>query len=191
MTPPEAPSDRALTIPNVLSSLRIAAIPVFTILIVRHETTFAGLVLFGVVASTDWLDGAIARATGQISELGGVLDPVADRLSIAAALVALVVRGAFPLWAAVLVLARDGAILVAGVALLARGVRIEVRYIGKVATFGLMGALGAIAWGQLGYALAPSFLALGWITFVPAIVESYVAAVLYAGDARSALRARA
>ena len=55
---------------------------------------------FGVVVATDWVDGTIARRTGQVSELGKVLDPVADRLAIAAGLIALVVRGAFPLWAA-------------------------------------------------------------------------------------------
>ena len=183
-------TDRILTLPNVISFARIALIPVFVWLIVERRTTFTGLVVFGVVVATDWVDGAIARATGQVSEVGKVLDPVADRLAIGAGLIALVVRDAFPLWAALLILARDALILIAGVVLLsARRVRIEVRYIGKMATFLLMAAIGCIAWGTLGYAFAPAFLALGWSFYGVGIVESYVAAALYAGDLRAAIAA--
>ncbi|HEX6230458.1 MAG TPA: CDP-alcohol phosphatidyltransferase family protein [Actinomycetota bacterium] len=182
-------SDRILTIPNLLSFLRIALIPVFVWLIVDRDTTFAGLMLFGVVVATDWVDGLIARATGQVSELGKLLDPAADRLAIGAGLVALVIRDAFPLWAALLILVRDVLILAAGLAvLIARRVRIEVRYIGKVATFGLAVAIGCIAWGMLGYPFGAAFLACGWTFFGVGIVEYYVATVLYAGDL---LRARA
>lgn len=185
-------SSRILTIPNVLSGLRIAAIPLFVWLIVDRDTTFAGLIVLGVVLATDWVDGAIARATGQVSELGKLLDPVSDRLAIAAGLIALVVREAFPLWAALLILVRDGLILAAGLALLSvRGTRIEVRYLGKVATFGLMVAIGCIAWGTLDYAFAPAFLACGWVFFSVGIVEYYVATALYVGDLRRALRAKA
>ena len=180
-------SERILTVPNLLSFVRIATIPIFYALIVDPDTTFVGLMLFAVIAATDWVDGAVARATGQVSELGTVLDPIADRLAIAAGLVALVVRGAFPLWAATVILVRDVAILLAGIVLMRRGVRIEVRYLGKVATFTLMLAIGSIAWGTLGYALEHAALAIGWTAFAIGVVESYVAAALYARDARTAL----
>ena len=190
-TRPSPRTDRILTIPNALSALRIAMIPVFTWLIVDEETTRAGLVVFGVVLATDWLDGAIARATGQVSELGKLLDPVSDRLAIGAGLIALVVRGAFPLWAALPILVRDFAILLAGIVLLsARRVSIEVRYLGKVATFGLMFAVGCIAWGTLGYAFAPAFLACGWVFYAVGIIEYYVATLLYVGDLRAVLSGR-
>jgi len=180
-------TDRVLTIPNLISFLRIGLIPVFVVLIVNPDTTFAGLMLFAAVLATDWVDGAIARATGQVSRLGKVLDPVADRLAIAAGLIALVVRGAFPLWAALLILVRDLVILSAGIVLLAsRGARIDVRYLGKVATFTLMVAIGAIAWGNLGYVFAPAALAFGWVFYVVGIVEYYVTTVLYVGDLRRA-----
>jgi len=183
-------TDRILTIPNAISFARIALIPVFVWLIVERRTTFTGLVVFGVVVATDWVDGAIARATGQVSEIGKVLDPVADRLAIGAGLIALVVREAFPLWAALLILARDALILIAGLVLLsARRVRIEVRYIGKMATFLLMAAIGCIAWGNLGYPFAPAFLSIGWAFYAVGIVEYYVAAALYAGDLRAAIAA--
>jgi cardiolipin synthase len=183
--------DRVLTIPNLLSFLRIALIPLFVWLIVDRDTTFGGLVLFGAVVATDWVDGAIARATGQVSELGKVLDPVADRLAIAAGLIALVVRGAFPLWAALLILVRDVLVLAAGVVLLSRGLRVEVRYVGKVATFALMCAIGCIAWGTLDYAFAAAFLACGWVFFAVGILEYYVATVQYVGDLRASPRPEA
>jgi cardiolipin synthase len=169
----------------VLSFARILLIPVFVALIVHRPTTFSGLVVFGAVVATDWVDGAIARRTRQVSELGKLLDPIADRLAIAAGLVALVVRGAFPLWAASLILVRDAAILLAGIVLLViHRPRIEVRFVGKAATFGLMVAVPLVAWGTLGYWLPHAALAVGWVSFAIAIVEYYVAAALYLGDAR-------
>jgi cardiolipin synthase len=187
-------SDRAssaiFTIPNLLSFLRILLIPVFVVLIVHPATTTAGLLLFSLVAATDWVDGLVARRTGQVTELGKVLDPVADRLAIAAGLIALVVRGAFPVWAAVLILARDVAILVVGAVLLAgRHVRIDVRFIGKIATFTLMFAVPCVSWGALDLPLASAALVVGWTAFAVGIVEYYVAAGSYLGDIRRAITA--
>jgi cardiolipin synthase len=184
---PATSSRRILTVPNLISFIRIATIPVFVTLILDEDTTKAGLIVFGVVSATDWVDGVVARATGQVSEFGKVLDPVADRLAIASGLIALVVRDAFPLWAALLILVRDVAILAAGfVLLVARDARIEVRYLGKVATFGLMMSIGFISWGTLGFAFAPAALACGWAVYAVAIVEYYVTATSYVGDLRAA-----
>jgi cardiolipin synthase len=184
-----AETDRILTTPNVISFLRIALIPVFVALILDRDTTRAGLVLFVIVVATDWVDGALARATGQVSDLGKVLDPVADRLAIAAGLIALVIVDAFPLWPALLILIRDVAVLIAGLVLLSkRRTRIDVRYIGKVATFALMTSIALISWGNLGYLLAPATLVIGWAFYAAGIVEYYVATVLYVGDFRRAWR---
>ncbi len=185
-------SDRAssaiLTIPNLLSFLRILLIPVFVVLIVHPSTTTAGLILFSLVAATDWVDGWVARRTGTVTELGKVLDPVADRLAMAAGLIAVVVRGAFPLWAALLILVRDVAILIVGAVVLAgRHVRIDVRFIGKIATFTLMFAVPFISWGTLGLPLAAAALAAGWVGFAVGIVEYYLAAGAYVGDLRRAI----
>jgi cardiolipin synthase len=185
---PAGSGSRVLTVPNAISALRIALIPVFVWLIVDEDTTTAGLIMFGFVVATDWVDGTIARRTGQVTELGKVLDPVADRLAIAAGLIALAVRGVFPVWAAVLILVRDVAVLLVGVFLLARRhVRIEVRWIGKVATFSLMVAVPAVAWGALDLPLAAAATAVGWVSFTVGIVEYYVAAAVYARDARRTL----
>jgi cardiolipin synthase len=179
-----------LTIPNVISFARIVSIPFFWALIVDRESTGAGIVAFSVVVATDWVDGFIARRTGQVSELGKVLDPVADRLVIAAGVVALVARGAFPLWAAVAIVARDAAVLIAGAVLLAgRRIRIDVRWIGKLATFSLMCSIAWISWGALGYPLGEAATVGGWVSFGVGIVESYLAAVVYLRDIRAALAA--
>jgi cardiolipin synthase len=181
---------RVLTVPNAISALRIALIPLFVGLILDPDTATAGLVLFAVVVATDWVDGALARATGQVSELGKVLDPVADRLAIAAGIIALAVADLFPVWAAALIIGRDVVVLVAGAYVLSRyHVRLDVRWIGKVATFSLMVAVPSIAWASLGLPLAPAARVIGWSAFGVGIVEYYVAAWAYARDARRAVRA--
>jgi cardiolipin synthase (CMP-forming) len=181
-------SSAILTLPNALSSIRIVTIPVFVVLIVGRRHDMAGLLVFAAVVSTDWIDGYIARRTGTVTELGKILDPTADRLVIAAGLIALIVRGAFPLWAAALIFVRDGAVLIAGAVLLAgRRIRIDVRPIGKVATFSLMTAIPAISWAHLNLPLATAASVIGWLAFVTGIVEYYAAAFLYAKDIRRAL----
>jgi cardiolipin synthase (CMP-forming) len=181
------PSSRVATVPNLISAIRIALIPVFVTLIVDPDTTTAGLIMFGIVVATDWVDGLIARRTGQVSELGKILDPVADRLAIAAGLIALAIRGVFPWWAAGLILARDVTVLVVGLVVLVRTrIRIEVRWIGKIATFTLMTAIPFVSWGALGLPLAEAATVIGWTAFVVGIVEYYVAAVEYLSDLRRA-----
>ena len=188
---PKQPAGRGvLTIPNAISALRIALIPVFVWLILHPDTATAGLVLFGFVVATDWVDGTIARRTGQVTELGKVLDPVADRLSIAAGIIALTVAGLFPVWAAIAIIARDVIVLIAGAYVLSRyRVRLDVRWIGKIATFSLMIAVPSLAWAALDLPLAPAATVIGWTTFSVGIVEYYLAAWAYANDARSAMRA--
>jgi cardiolipin synthase len=185
-----APASSAIvTVPNLLSFLRILLIPVFVVLIVHEGTEMAGMLLFAAVAATDWVDGYVARRTNQVSELGKILDPVADRLAVGAGLIAVMVRGALPIWAGVAVLVRDVAVLVVGAVLLAgRGIRIDVRFLGKSATATLMVAITCIAWGNFDLPLAGFFLAVGWVLFGVGIVESYLAAWWYLGDI---LRARA
>jgi cardiolipin synthase len=178
---------RILTLANLLSLLRIALIPVFFALIVGQGTEVAGLLLFAVVASTDWADGYVARRTGQVTEVGKVLDPLADRLAIGAALVAVVLRDAFPLWAAALILVRDVIVVVAGAILLAmRGIRIDVRRGGKAATLLLMIAVPCVAWGALDLPFATPVSVVGWVCYGIGIALSYGITVRYAVDLRRA-----
>lgn len=184
-------SDRILTVPNALSFIRIAMIPVFVILLLDEGTRLWGFLVLGIVQATDWVDGYIARRYGQVTELGKVLDPFADRLAVGAALITFVVADLFPLWAALLVLVRDGLVLVAaGVIALTGGPRIEVRRIGKIATFTLMWAIPMIAWGNADLLLEDAVLVLGWIWFAVGYVEYLAATGLYVVDLRRAYGAR-
>jgi cardiolipin synthase len=184
-------SSAVLTIPNLLSAARIVAIPLFCWLTARTDTRLAGIALFAIVVGTDWLDGYVARRLGQVSELGRILDPVADRLAIAAGILTFTIVGIFPFWAALLVLVRDVAVLLGGATLLwARHLRIDVRGIGKVATFSLMAGITWIAWGNAGGPLGDVLLAGGWLVFVVGIVEYYIATGIYAIDIRDALASR-
>lgn len=183
-------SSAVLTLPNALSFARIAAIPIFCWLTSRPDDRLAGIVVFAVVVGTDWVDGYVARRTGQVTEVGKILDPVADRLAIAAGLITFTIVGIFPSWAAVLILLRDVAVLLGGALLLwGRHVRVDVRGIGKVATFSLMAATAWIAWGNAGGPLGEVLLVGGWLAYAVGIVEYYLAAGLYAIDVREALAA--
>ena len=185
-------SRRVLTVPNALSAIRILLIPAFVILIVDPQTRLGGFLLLGAVVSTDWVDGYVARRTGRVTELGKLLDPLADRLAMAAALVTFVVTDLLPLWAALVILVRDALVLVVAVWLaLSGGPRIDVRPIGKYATFTLMWGLPLIAWGNAGLPADDLARVLGWVWFPVGALEYYAAAVIYAGDLRAAFRARA
>jgi cardiolipin synthase (CMP-forming) len=180
-----------VTIPNLLSFIRILLIPLYVVLLGAEDTRLVGFLLLGAVVGTDWVDGVIARRTGQVTRLGKLLDPLADRLALAAALLTFVVIDVFPLWGAALILARDAVVLGAAVVLaLTRGPVIEVRALGKYATFTLMWGIPLVAWGNAGLPMDDLVLALGWLWFPVGAVEYYAAAVLYAIDLRQAYRAR-
>lgn len=184
-------SSAIVTVPNILSFARIATIPLFCWLAANERTRVWGILLFAVVVSTDWVDGYVARRTGQVTELGRILDPVADRLAIAAGLVTFAIAGIFPFWAALLILLRDVVVVLGGAVLLwGRNIRVEVRGIGKIATFSLMAAIAWIAWGNAGGPLGDVLLVGGWLAYAVGIVEYYLAAGLYAIDVRDALADR-
>jgi len=184
-------SSAVVTVPNILSFARIATIPLFCWLAANERTRIWGILLFAVVVSTDWVDGYVARRTGRVTELGRILDPVADRLAIAAGLVTFAIAGIFPFWAALLILVRDVVVVLGGAVLLwGRSIRVEVRGIGKIATFSLMAAIAWIAWGNADGPLGDVLLVGGWLAYAVGIVEYYLAAGLYAIDVRDALAER-
>ena len=95
-----------LTIPNVLSVLRLARLPTFVSLFADGRVV-AGSWFFGLLASTDWIDGYIARRFNQVSELGKILDPIADKVLTGGALIALSILGELPWWVTVVILIRE------------------------------------------------------------------------------------
>ncbi len=148
--------------PNLLSFLRLALVPVFLILLVQEEDAWALLVLF-VASLSDFLDGFLARRFNLITRLGQLLDPAADRLYIFAALIALASRDLVPWWIVLVVVSRDVFLLGLGIVLANFGFGpLPVHLLGKVATFCLFYALPMIMLGEAFPALAWWSEPVGW-----------------------------
>jgi cardiolipin synthase len=184
--------DRVLTVPNLISVVRLACVPLFLWLLFwaepRHRV--AAAYLLAVLGATDWVDGYIARRFHQVSTVGKVLDPTADRILLATGVVAILVDHAIPTWIAVLAIFREVAVSIAVLVLAAMGARrIDVQWVGKAGTFALMFAfplfLGAHA-PDLWWRDAAKVLAYAWA--IPGLVLSYWAAATYVPMARTALR---
>jgi cardiolipin synthase len=141
-------SGRVLTVPNLLSFVRLAMVPVFLVLVLDGQDALALLVL--VISSlTDFLDGYIARTFKQISRLGQLLDPAADRLFIFAALIGLAARGVIPWWLFAAIVGRDILLLILGIVAANFGYGpLPVHHLGKVATACLFYALPILMLGQ-------------------------------------------
>jgi len=156
------PVDRVLTLPNALSALRLVLVPVFFWLVLSHRDGWALVVLF-VSGFTDYFDGVLARRFNQVSRLGQLLDPAADRLYILATLVGLAWRGIVPWWLLALIVVRD-VLLSLTIPLLARyGYGpLPVHFLGKAATFNLLYAFPLLLLAQIGGPLAETALVVGW-----------------------------
>lgn len=174
-------SDRIWTIPNILSFLRLLGVPLFLWLVLGPHADVWALIVLALSAVTDYLDGKIARATGQTSQLGAVLDPFADRLYIASAVVALAIRDIIPWWLVFALVARD---LYLGIQLLVlRRLGygpLPVHFLGKVATFCLLYALPLLFLGDGGGTIRLIARELGWAFGWWGLGAYWWAAMLYA-----------
>lgn len=141
-------SSRILTVPNVLSAIRLALVPVFLVLVLTGDDVAALLVIVFSSVS-DYVDGIIARRFDQMTRLGQLLDPAADRLFIFAAVIALAVREVVPWWLVVVIVGRDVMLVILGVVLAQhRYGPLPVHHLGKLATFALFYALPILVLGQ-------------------------------------------
>ncbi len=177
----ERPTDRVLTVPNLLSVIRLALIPVFIyLLLVAHAQGWAVAILMFSGAS-DWADGKIARSLNQSSRLGVLLDPAVDRLYMVAVPVTMAVRGIVPWWFVITLLARD-AVLAATLPLLRRrGLSaLPVTYVGKAATFALMSGFPLVLLGQWPALWSRVVGAFGWGFLIWGMYMYLWAFVLYA-----------
>jgi CDP-diacylglycerol--glycerol-3-phosphate 3-phosphatidyltransferase len=157
----ERGSGRLLNVPNTLTALRIALIGVYLWLFWSGRLWPAAAV-FALAASTDAVDGALARKLGQVTWLGKVMDPVADKLMVAAALVTLAMKGWAPWWLIIAVAVKDGLMMLGGLVLLRMGIVPSANWGGKAAT-GVF--LAAIAAGFFHEWTAPVDLWLQWAAF--------------------------
>lgn len=184
------PSDlsRWLTVPNLVTLVRLACVPLFLWLLFGAGRQTAAAALLAVLGATDWVDGYIARRFHQVSTLGKVLDPAADRILIGTGVIAIIVHGAVPLWFGIATLARE--VLVAGTVLALAGLgarRIDVLWIGKAGTFGLMFAYPAFLLGHGPATWQYDIRVVAWITGGAGLVLAWAAAVAYLVPARRAL----
>jgi cardiolipin synthase len=191
MTVPDIAHDRGVwTIPNAISLLRLACVPVFLWLLLGEDRPVAAGVLFAVLGATDWVDGYIARHFDQGSEVGKILDPVADRVMLIAGAIGLLITGDVPLWVGIVVLAREAVLSVVTLVLAAAGARrMDVQWAGKAGTLALMFALPLFV---LTESLDPSATrdvveVVTWIFTIGGLALSYYAGIRYIPMAREAL----
>lgn len=188
---PGAGEDRVLTIPNALSFGRLLCAPVFLWLLFGWDDPHAAALLLGVLGVTDFVDGYLARHLHQESELGKVLDPVADRILLIVGVVAILVHGTVPAWVGALALGRE--VLVAGgtLALLALGAgRIDVTFLGKAGTFAMMVAFPLFLASDPSVGWHDTARVLAWVCVIPGLILSWYAAARYVPTAREALARR-
>ena len=182
--------DRVLTAPNVITLVRLLCIPVFLWLLFGLHRQTAAAVLLAVLGATDWVDGFVARRYHQVSTLGKVLDPTADRVLVGTAVISVMVYGAVPLWFGVATIVREVLVSVMVVLLAGLGAaRIDVLWVGKAGTFGLMFAYPAFLLGDGTATWQEPVRAIAWVTGLVGLALSWWAAASYVGPARRALRA--
>ena len=177
-------STRVFTIPNIISFVRLLTIPVFLWLVWRGGYDITALVVLIAAVSTDFVDGLVARKLGQVSKLGQLLDPLADRLFIAAAVVALAMREVVPVWLVVIVVLRDVLLGVGALFLSRYGAGIlPVKWMGKWATFALLASLPLFLLGALVDSLATYIEPFAWAVALAGIVLYWWVGFLYLGQA--------
>jgi cardiolipin synthase len=175
-----------LTIPNVLSMVRLGLLPVFLWLVLGPQAHAAAVVVLMVIGVSDWLDGALARKLDQTSPLGAVLDPVADRLYILVAVVGLVASDAIPVWLALLLAARDLVLWGLVPVLRTRGYSaLPVHFLGKAATAALLYAFPLLLLGTGDSTFEVGARVLGWAFAIWGTGMYWWAGILYAWQVRT------
>lgn len=186
-----AGEDRVLTIPNVITVVRLSLMPVFLWLLFGREDRATAAWLLAGLGITDFLDGYIARHFDQVSNIGKVLDPVADRLLFLLGVGGIVVDGSVPAWVAIVALVREGLVGGATLALAALGVRrIDVTWFGKAYTLLLMISFPLFLASHSTLGWHDGARTAAWIFGVPGLVLAWYSAALYVPLARRALRER-
>jgi cardiolipin synthase len=188
--------DRIVTWPNALSAARLAGVPVFLWLVLGPRTATADVIAVGILVLaglSDWLDGKLARLLNQTSRLGQMLDPSADRLYIAASLIALAVRAIIPWWLFGALVVRE---LFMGLSLLVLRQRtryrvLQVSFVGKAATLCLMYAFPLLFLGAHEGIAADVVRVLGWAFACWGTALYWWAALLYLSQVRDLVRGAA
>lgn len=181
---------RVWTVPNLITMVRLAGIPVFCYLLLATDSYVAAVVVLAVGGGTDWIDGFLARRLGQESRFGQILDPIVDRLYILVAVGALTITGLLPWQFTLVLLAREAVMLATVVAVRRSGYApLKVHFVGKTATFILFSSLPTLALAGLYEPAEGWALPLGWALAWWGIVLYWLSVVLYLAQAIPLLRA--
>lgn len=175
------PGERVLTVPNLLSTLRLIGVPVFLWLALGPHADGAALAILAFAGVSDYLDGKLARALNQTSRLGTLLDPLADRLYIFATIIALTLRHIVPWWFAAALVARDVALLAIPPILrrLGYGPALPVHFLGKAATFNLLYAFPLLLLSDGHSWIATAARPAGWAFAIWGIALYWWSGILY------------
>jgi len=179
-----------LTVPNLVTALRLCCLPVFVWLLFGPQDRQAAAWLLGILGATDWVDGYLARRLDQTSEFGKVFDPTVDRLLFVVGIVSLIIDGSVPVWFAIAVLARE---VVVGITMVVATAvfnmeRFDVTWWGKTATFLLMFTFPGFLMAESNIAIADAFGVAAWIMGPPGLVLSWYTAVAYIPLVRDGIR---
>jgi cardiolipin synthase len=187
---PEIPEDldRIFTIPNLLSVARLGLLVWSLELLFGANSRVEAAIVLAVAGSTDFFDGYIARRFRQVSNLGKWIDPIIDVIVLMSAVVAVAVYRGAPWWFAGVILARETHMVVTGLVLRRMGARrIDVIYLGKCATFGLMATFPALLLGDGPGSAAHVLRVVGWVIGYPSLVLSIITVFLYIPIAKEAI----
>lgn len=180
-----------LTVANLLTVARIALLAGFCAVLFGPGDRVPADFLLAATGVTDFLDGYVARHFDQVTTLGKVLDPLADRLVIATAVIAITVYGAVPIWLAVVVLVRELGVSIAAMVLAALGApRFEVSWFGKAGAFGLFVSFPLFLLGDGPGPASTAVRVLAWVLVVPSLAFAFAAVAAYLPAAREVFGGR-
>ncbi len=182
--------ERLLTLPNVITAVRLLGLPVFVWLVLGPGRHLVAFWLLAVIAATDWVDGYVARRFDQVSRIGKLVDPLVDRLLLGTAAITLLVAGLLPWPLLAAIVLRDVVVLGASLALFGGVPPIPVSRVGKAATALLMMGVPGFLLAGVDWAGAPVVLVVAWVATVAGIIAYYVAAARYGRVALAIRRAR-
>lgn len=183
--------DNVWTLPNLFTFIRLLCLPLFLWLLFAQDNPAGASWLLVALGSTDWVDGWLARRFDQTSEFGKVFDPTVDRLLFIVSVTAIIIDGRIPLWFAIAVLVREvlvGAMM--AIATLVFGMeRFDVTWLGKTATFLLMGAIPSFLNASADVWESGFFEIVAYAIGIPGLVLSWYTGIAYIPQVRDGLRA--
>ena len=184
-TPAEFEFDRILTIPNIITAVRLLCLPIFWWLLFSRRQPFQAALLLGALGATDWVDGFVARRYHQVSNFGKIFDPTADRLLFMVGIAGIMFADGAPRWLCWVVLGREVVVGGTTVIITALGSKpVSVTWFGKAGAFCLMFAFPLFLGGSSDNGYREVFNALAWMFAVPGVVLSYYAAARYVPEWR-------